>query len=118
MKQRFSRIRLVYKRSSTLTKVLVLVAVIFSTVTLLGLRSLILQTEAQNAALLAQAGRLEEENAVVLHTALGTLVIQGRELKLKTLSLEGGQMAVDGKISAMSYEEPRVAGNWLHRLFG
>ena len=75
MKQRFSRIRLVYKRSSTLTKVLVLVAVIFSTVTLLGLRSLILQTEAQNAALLAQAGRLEEENAKLEQNidSLGTL---------------------------------------------
>ena len=75
MKHRFSRIRLVYKCSSTLTKVLVLVAVIFSTVTLLGLRSLILQTEAQNAALLAQAGRLEEENAKLEQNidSLGTL---------------------------------------------
>lgn len=57
-----------------------------------------------------------EENAVVLHTALGTLVIQGRELKLKTLSLEGGQVAVDGNISAMIYEEPRQ-DRW-RRLFG
>lgn len=57
-----------------------------------------------------------EENAVVLHTALGTLVIQGRELKLKTLSLEGGQVAVDGNISALIYEEPRLTG-W-RRLLG
>ena len=51
-----------------------------------------------------------EENAVVLHTALGTLIVQGHDLKLKTLSLEGGQVAVDGTISALIYEEPRLSG--------
>lgn len=57
-----------------------------------------------------------EENCVVLHTALGTLIVQGNDLKLKTLSLEGGQVAVDGHISALIYEEPRLGG-W-RRLFG
>ena len=57
-----------------------------------------------------------EETAVVLHTALGTLTVQGSGLQLKTLSLEGGQVAVDGDISALIYEEPRLGG-W-RRLFG
>lgn len=57
-----------------------------------------------------------EENAVVLRTALGTLIVQGTGLQLKTLSLEGGQVAVDGSISALIYEEPRLGG-W-RRLFG
>ena len=57
-----------------------------------------------------------EENAVVLRTALGTLLVQGRNLQLKTLSLEGGQVAVDGEVSALIYEEPR-AGGW-RRFFG
>lgn len=59
-----------------------------------------------------------EESAVVLQTSLGTLIVQGRELQLKTLSLEGGQVAVDGTISALVYEEPRQSGGWRHRLFG
>ena len=56
-----------------------------------------------------------EEHAVVLHTALGTLIVQGRDLQLKTLSLEGGQVAVEGSISALIYEEPRASGwrRWL-----
>ena len=58
-----------------------------------------------------------DENAVVLRTGLGTLVIQGHELQLKTLTLDGGQVAVDGSISALSYEEPRQGG-WLRRLMG
>ena len=51
-----------------------------------------------------------EESCVVLHTSLGTLIVQGNDLKLKTLSLEGGQVAVDGHISALIYEEPRLSG--------
>ena len=59
-----------------------------------------------------------EETAVVLRTCLGTLMVHGRELQLKTLSLEGGQVAVDGHIAALIYEEPRQGGGWLSRLFG
>ena len=53
-----------------------------------------------------------EETAVVLRTALGLLTVQGQDLKLKTLSLEGGQVAVDGQIFALVYEEPRETGLW------
>lgn len=57
-----------------------------------------------------------DENTVVLRTGLGTLVIQGRDLQLKTLSLDGGQVAVDGEIDSLHYEEPRPGGGWLRRL--
>lgn len=53
-----------------------------------------------------------EESTVVLETVLGTLVVQGQGLQLKTLSLEGGQVAVDGSISALIYEEPRQSRGW------
>lgn len=59
-----------------------------------------------------------EETAVVLQTDLGTLLVQGEQLQLKNLSLEGGQVAVDGHISALVYEEPRPKGGWRQRLFG
>ena len=59
-----------------------------------------------------------DENAAFLHTTLGDLLVQGEELKLKTLSVDGGQVSVERKISAMSYEEPRRTGGWLSRLLG
>ena len=59
-----------------------------------------------------------DDSAVVLQTSLGTLIVQGRELQLKTLSLEGGQVEVDGTVSALVYEAPRAAGGWKRRLFG
>ncbi len=59
-----------------------------------------------------------DDGAVVLQTSLGTLIVQGRELQLKTLSLEGGQVQVDGTVSSLVYEEPRQSGGWKRRLFG
>ena len=59
-----------------------------------------------------------EENMVVLHTSLGTLMVQGRDLQLKTLSQEGGQVAVEGSVSALAYAEPKGSGGWLSRLLG
>ena len=58
-----------------------------------------------------------DESAVVLRTDLGILTVHGKDLQLKTLSLEGGQVAVDGAVSALIYEEPRQGG-WARRLFG
>ncbi len=58
-----------------------------------------------------------DDNTVALNTSLGTLIIQGEDLKLKNLSLEMGQVAVDGRVSALIYEEPRESGGLWHRLF-
>lgn len=57
-----------------------------------------------------------DDTTVVLQTSLGTLVVQGQELQLKNLSLEGGQVSVSGTVSALIYEEPRQGGGW-RRLF-
>ena len=59
-----------------------------------------------------------EDTAVVLRTSMGNLVIHGRDLQLKNLSLEGGQASVDGTVNAMIYEEVKPAGGWLRRILG
>lgn len=59
-----------------------------------------------------------DDTMVVLKTSLGTLAVQGQQLQLKNLSLDGGQVAVEGSISALQYEEPQSRGGWVHRLFG
>ena len=58
-----------------------------------------------------------DENAVMLRTGQGDLLIQGSGLQLRQLSLDGGQVAVDGSVAAMVYEEPRPGG-WLRRILG
>lgn len=59
-----------------------------------------------------------EETAVILQTCMGQLTVQGTQLQLKTLSLEGGQVEVEGTVTALHYEEPKQSGGWLSRLFG
>ena len=59
-----------------------------------------------------------DETAVIARTELGTLVVQGKDLQLKTLLPEGGQVSVEGHISALAYEEPRPAGSLWRRLMG
>ena len=55
--------------------------------------------------------RFDEELAE-LDTALGPVVIEGAELKLKCLSLDTGTVVVEGEVRAFSYGEPRRRRGW------
>jgi sporulation protein YabP len=59
-----------------------------------------------------------DDTAVTLHTNLGTLEVQGQQLKLKSLSPEVGQVTVDGQISALFYEEPKEKRSFWRRANG
>ena len=59
-----------------------------------------------------------DDAAVILRTCLGTLVVQGQQLQLKTLSPEGGQVAVEGRVCSLHYEEASQNGSLWRRLFG
>ena len=47
-----------------------------------------------------------DEDLVELNTSLGQLTIEGRDLRLKCLSLDTGTLVVEGEISALRYMEP------------
>lgn len=57
-----------------------------------------------------------DEASVVLRTSMGILVVDGSGLQLKNLSQDGGQVAVEGSVSGMVYEETKPAGGLLQRL--
>ena len=59
-----------------------------------------------------------DEQTVVLKTPLGNLVVQGENLQLKQLNPDGGNVAVDGEVFSLTYEQLRNSGGWLNRLFG
>lgn len=58
-----------------------------------------------------------DETMVTLQTCMGLLSVQGSQLQLKTLSLDGGEVEVEGTISSLVYEEARQGG-FFSRLFG
>ena len=60
-----------------------------------------------------------DETMVVLHTTRGTLVVRGDGLHLQLLSLDGGQVHVDGTVHSLTYEDDApVSGGFFARLFG
>ena len=59
------------------------------------------------------------ENTIVMVTAKGTLVVRGEDLHIEKLSLDGGDLKVEGAVDALSYEDDRGGrGGLLSRLFG
>lgn len=60
-----------------------------------------------------------DENTIVMDTAQGVLVVRGEELHIEKLSLDGGDLKVEGMIESLVYEESRRGkGGFLSRLLG
>ena len=61
-----------------------------------------------------------DENTIVMLTVKGTLVVRGEDLHIEKLSLDGGDLKVEGTISALIYDENRgrSRGGFLSRLLG
>ncbi len=74
-KNPFSHIRLIYRRSSPLTKCVVLVAIVLSTLALIALRISIQTEQGQQEKLQLQAAQLEQENHALTRSIaeLGTV---------------------------------------------
>ena len=59
-----------------------------------------------------------DENTIVMYTGSGTLVVHGEGLHIEKLSLDGGDLKVEGSIDSLSYEDQgREKGGLLARLF-
>ena len=58
-----------------------------------------------------------DENTIVMVTNKGTLVVRGEDLHIEKLSLDGGDLRVEGMVESLTYEdEGRERGGFLARL--
>ena len=61
-----------------------------------------------------------DESEIVMATVRGTMVIRGTGLHIEKLSLDGGELKVEGNVDSLSYEDEgggeRVG--FFARLFG
>ena len=65
-----------------------------------------------------EVARFDEET-IILTTSMGELEIQGEGLHIEKLSLEGGELHVDGTVTALIYETAsREEPGFLRRLLG
>lgn len=51
-----------------------------------------------------------DESSVLLYTVMGELLIKGKDLKVSGLSVENGEMTVEGQIGALIYGDTKVTG--------
>ena len=60
-----------------------------------------------------------DENTIVMDTAQGTLIVRGEGLHIEKLSLDGGDLKVEGMVESLTYEETRRnKGGFFARLLG
>ena len=58
-----------------------------------------------------------DEQAIVLITVRGVLIVRGSSLHLQSLDLQGGAVTVDGVVDSLVYEQARRSEGLLRRLF-
>ena len=62
---------------------------------------------------------MRRSGSILLSTACGGLEVQGEGLHIEKLSLDGGDLKVDGTVNALIYEpRGRERGGLLSRLLG
>ena len=65
-----------------------------------------------------EEGESFDENTIVMSTVKGTLVVRGEDLHIEKLSLDGGDMKVEGSVDSLTYEDDAGdRGGFFARLF-
>ena len=59
-----------------------------------------------------------DENEIITRTAQGNLIIRGTGLHIGKLTLDSGEVSVDGSVRELCYEEPAPVGGFWAKLFG
>ncbi|MBO5069228.1 MAG: sporulation protein YabP [Roseburia sp.] len=55
---------------------------------------------------------------ILLETELGMLLIKGHDLHVNRLSLEKGEVDIEGRIDSLAYSDVKNAGKQAESLFG
>ncbi len=55
---------------------------------------------------------------ILLETELGMLLIKGHDLHVNRLSLEKGEVDIEGRIDALTYSEVKSAGKQAESILG
>jgi len=60
-----------------------------------------------------------DENTVTVFTDMGELVVRGSDLHINRLSVEVGELLLEGKINSLAYQEhaPKTAAGFFGKVF-
>ena len=60
-----------------------------------------------------------DESSIIARTVRGLLIIRGEGLHIERLSLDMGELVVEGEVSSLEYEQENArADGFFRRLFG
>lgn len=60
-----------------------------------------------------------DEEAIVMLTSKGKLIVRGKNLHIEKLSVEIGELTVEGFVNSLEYaDDMRSGGGFFARLFG
>lgn len=59
-----------------------------------------------------------DETTIVMNTSQGNLIVRGSGLHIGKISLDVGEIKVEGMITDLNYEEKAHTGGFWSRLFG
>ena len=84
-----------------------------------GIRDHACRLENRNAASLTGVREVVsfDENQVVMDTDMGLLTIKGKDLHVSRLTVEKGELEVEGQVDSLTYETGPREGGFLSRLF-
>lgn len=58
-----------------------------------------------------------DEEAVIVFTDMGALTVKGTQLHINRLSVETGELTMEGNIAALSYSEEQQRGGFFSKIF-
>lgn len=60
-----------------------------------------------------------DEQTVIVFTEMGELTVRGDQLHINKLSVDTGDLSIEGKISSLTYtdDSPRQGGGFFSRVF-
>ena len=58
-----------------------------------------------------------DEETIIAQSCCGEISIRGSGLKISRLSVESGDMVVEGEINSLSYAEAKTTGSFFSRVF-
>lgn len=59
-----------------------------------------------------------DEDEIIMRTSQGDLIVRGSGLHIGKLTLDSGEVSIDGMVTELCYQEVRQAGGLWSRLFG
>ena len=58
-----------------------------------------------------------DEEMITMRTAQGSLIVRGTGLHIGKLTLDSGEVAIDGLVNELCYEDQAPTGSFWSRLF-